>query len=167
MSDFFAAGLVSPAVALHYGGTALIPAGNGTDSRPVYLPGRPRVRAPVLALRRGQRPVHGCRRHGRGQASKVTLEPCGVSAKTVWIVDSLRTRSRHGYVPLINGSDTNFSHPFVMTYPGNGYPTDKPRPQLYVTNLTGSPGCYRHAVRAPSTPTSSSVPTSASSPVRR
>ena len=36
----------------------------------------------------------------------------------------------HGYVPLINGSDTNFSHPFVLHYPGNGLPTDKPRPQL-------------------------------------
>ena len=32
--------------------------------------------------------------------------------------------------PAINGSDTNFSHPFVLTYPQNGNPTDKPRPQL-------------------------------------
>ena len=42
-----------------------------------------------------------------------------------------------GYFPLINGSDTNFSHPFVLTYPNNGYPTDKPRPQIQVRNLTG------------------------------
>jgi len=41
------------------------------------------------------------------------------------------------YIPLINGSDTNFSQPFVLTYPVNGYPTDMPRPQLTVTNLTG------------------------------
>ncbi len=40
-------------------------------------------------------------------------------------------------VPLINGSNTNFSHPFVLTYPANANPTDKPRPQLTVTNLTG------------------------------
>ena len=40
-------------------------------------------------------------------------------------------------MPLINGSDTNFSHPFVLTYPTNGYPTDMPRPQLFVNNLTG------------------------------
>ncbi len=69
----------------------------------------------------------------------VTLQPCGVSAKTVWIVDtndSPATLNR-GYVPLINGSDTNFSHPFVLTYPGNGFPTDRPRPQLFVNNLTG------------------------------
>ncbi len=70
---------------------------------------------------------------------KVTLQPCGVSAKTVWIVDSADTVG-HGYVPLINGSDTNFSQPFVLTYPGSAYPTDMPRPELYVTNLTGFQG---------------------------
>ena len=43
----------------------------------------------------------------------------------------------HGYAPAINGSDTNFSHPFVLSYPGSSYPTDVPRPQLYVSNLTG------------------------------
>ena len=67
---------------------------------------------------------------------KVALEPCGVSSKTVWIVDSADSTFT-GYVPLINGSDTNFSQPYVLTYPGGAYPTDKPRPQLFVTNLTG------------------------------
>ena len=69
----------------------------------------------------------------------VTLQPCGVSAKTVWIEDDNDSPATaiNGYVPLINGSDTNFSHPFVLTYPGNGFPTDKPRPQLFVNNLTG------------------------------
>ena len=38
---------------------------------------------------------------------------------------------------MINGSNTNFSHPFVLTYPNNAYPTDKPRAQLQVRNLTG------------------------------
>ncbi len=42
-----------------------------------------------------------------------------------------------GYVPLINGSDTNFSHPFVLTYPSNGAaPWDRPRPHLITANLT-------------------------------
>ena len=72
----------------------------------------------------------------RSAGVKVALEPCGVSSKTVWIVDSADS-TFSGYVPLINGSDTNFSQPFVLTYPGNGYPTDIPRPQLFVTNLTG------------------------------
>ena len=71
----------------------------------------------------------------------VTLQPCGVSAKTVWVLDTLDQQFTsawaHGYIPLINGSDTNFSQPFVLTYPGSGFPTDKPRPQLFVSNLTG------------------------------
>ena len=40
-------------------------------------------------------------------------------------------------LPLINGSDTNFSQPFVLTYPQSGYPTDVPRPQLLVGKITG------------------------------
>ena len=71
----------------------------------------------------------------------VTLQPCGVSAKTVWVLDTLdqsfTTAWAHGYIPLINGSNTNFSQPFVLTYPNQSFPTDKPRPQLVVTNLTG------------------------------
>ena len=51
-------------------------------------------------------------------------------------------------MPLINGSDTNFSHPFVLTYPKNGYPTDKPRPQLIIQNLTG----FSHGRGTPSAP---------------
>jgi hypothetical protein len=39
--------------------------------------------------------------------------------------------------PLVNGSDTNFSSPYALTYPGSSYPTDTPRPSLYVTNLLG------------------------------
>ena len=70
----------------------------------------------------------------------MTLQPCGVSSRTVWVVDyldSIQTTILGGYVPLINGSDTNFSQPFVLTYPINGFPTDRPRPQLTVTNITG------------------------------
>jgi hypothetical protein len=66
----------------------------------------------------------------------VTLAPCGVTSKTVWIADALDNPFSN-YVPLINGSNTNFSHPYVLTYPNNGYPTDKPRPQIQVRNLTG------------------------------
>ena len=68
----------------------------------------------------------------------VTLQPCGVSAKTVWITDTVNAAGWGSkYVPVINGSDTNFSQPYVLDYPHNGFPTDKPRPQLYVDNLTG------------------------------
>ena len=66
--------------------------------------------------------------------------PSGSSTST-----TPRPPSTHGYVPLINGSDTNFSHPFVLTYPANGFPTDKPRPQLITNNLTG----FSHGTRHP------------------
>ena len=70
--------------------------------------------------------------------TKVALEPCGVTAKTIWIEDwSNAAGIRSNYVPLINGSNTNFSRPFVMTYPDNSYPTDKPRAQIVTENLTG------------------------------
>ena len=65
----------------------------------------------------------------------VALEPCGQSSKTVWVADSYDT-IRGNYVPLINGSDTNFSNPYVLNYPGNVYPTDKPRPQLTTQTLS-------------------------------
>ena len=90
----------------------------------------------------------------------VTLQPCGVSAKTVWIVDTNDSTAtlRRGYVPLINGSDTNFSHPFVLTYPGNGFPTDKPRPQLFVNNLTGFSQASRSANSRSGLPVSNEQP---------
>ncbi|HKB30044.1 MAG TPA: hypothetical protein VKD26_04335 [Streptosporangiaceae bacterium] len=95
------------------------------------------------------------------RGTPVSLQPCGATAKTVWIIDwqesnclsfghhhgyhpnTMPFNGRHhgsflpaGYLPLINGSDTNFSHPFVLSYPSNGAaPWDRPRPQLMTTNL--------------------------------
>ncbi len=74
------------------------------------------------------------------QEEGVTLQECGASAKTVWAVDLYDQPFESfilGYAPLINGSDTNFSQPYVLTYPSSGYPTDRPRPQLQVDTLSG------------------------------
>jgi hypothetical protein len=127
VADFFAAGLVSAAVDLHYGGGA---AGFPND----------------FAFENEYAPFGVDSGLCLGVAATafndegVTLQPCGVSSKTVWIVDTFDSPTTlfNGYVPLINGSDTNFSHPFVLTYPNDSFPTDKPRPQLVVTNITGS-----------------------------
>ena len=128
VADFFAAGLVSAAVNLHYGGGA---AGFPNDFafENEYAP---------FGVESGLcLGVAATAFNDEG----VTLQPCGVSSKTVWVLDTLdqqfTTAWAHGYIPLINGSDTNFSQPFVLTYPNNSVPTDKPRPQLVVTNLTG------------------------------
>jgi hypothetical protein len=133
-ADFYAAGLVSSAVALHYG---CIAGGNFPNC------GINGVDDPAIEVEYSPFGVDSglCVGLAATATAKegVTLQPCGVSAKTVWIIDTNDSPAtlRGGYVPLINGSDTNFSHPFVLTYPGNGFPTDKPRPQLFVNNLTG------------------------------
>jgi len=135
VADFLAAGLVSPTVALHYG---CIPTVNFPNCIHAVND---------LAFENEYAPFGVDSGLCMGVAATafndegVTLQPCGVSAKTVWILDTRDNKftdafSDH-YVPLINGSDTNFSHPFVLTYPNLSFPTDRPRPQLVVTNLTG------------------------------
>ena len=124
VNDFFKAGLVSSAVNLHYGGGA---AGFPNDEA-FEFEYAPYGAATGLCVGVGSTAVAG---------TKVSLQDCGVSAKTVWIVDTLDSPFTTD-VPLINGSDSNFSHPFVLTYPAGAYPTDKPRPQLFTTNLTGN-----------------------------
>jgi len=146
VSDFFAAGLVSAAVALHYGcapglfTSCFVAATKTTPASGVF---------PDLAAFEIEYAPFGvdsglC----MGVAATafndegVTLQPCGVSSKTVWIEDFLDTTHEATFptftdIPLINGSDTNFSHPFVLTYPNTSFPTDRPRPQIVVTNLTG------------------------------
>jgi hypothetical protein len=43
----------------------------------------------------------------------VTLQDCGVSSATFWVADLAHA---HGsYTPFLNGADTNFTHPLVLT----------------------------------------------------
>jgi hypothetical protein len=116
VNDFFKAGLVSAALNLHYSHDTAYEiqyAPNGAGSN--------------LCVGVGTTAATG---------TPVTLQPCGVSAKTVWVADS-RDTIRGFFVPLINGSDTNFSHPFVLNYPGNGaVPTGNPRPRLSTWTLS-------------------------------
>ena len=137
-AHFYAAGLVGAAVAQHYG---CIP---GVNFPNCY--GQTAVAVNNLAFEIEYAPggvdsglcmgVASTAVQGEG----VTLQPCGVSARTVWIEDVFGSPSTlsNGYIPLINGSDTDFSQPFVLTYPASGYPTDIPRPQLLVERITGS-----------------------------
>ena len=152
VADFYAAGLVDSETALHYGcipETGIPGVGNFPDC-PFNIAG---INFPsttpsnLLAVENEYAPFGVDSGLCMGLAAVavanegVTLQPCGVSARTVWILDTLDQSFTdawaHGYIPLINGSNTNFSEPFVLTYPANSVPTDKPRPQLFVTNLTG------------------------------
>ena len=120
VNDFLAAQLVTPALALHYGKNQAYEdeyAPYGVDSG--------------LCVGVASTAV---------QNEGVTLQPCGVSSKTVWIAawqDDVKALFDGAGVPLVNGSDTNFSHPFTLTYPASSSPTDQPRPQLKVDNITG------------------------------
>ena len=143
VSDFYDAGLVSSSLVLHYGG------GCATLSTATH-PCTSAVTVPNDFAFEIEYAPYGvlsglCTGVGTtaAQGTKVALEPCGVSSKTVWVVDQADASNGqvnpalNEYVPLINGSDTNFSHPFVLTYPASGYPTDTPRVQLVTDELTG------------------------------
>lgn len=144
VADFYQAGLVSAATALHYGCVA------GTPGFATCLYGRDGGSANLPAFEAEYDPFGAATGQCAGLAAtatageKVTLQPCGVSARTVWIIDVFDGSNADNPfgpgAPVINGSNGNFSHPFVLTYPGAGYPTDLPRPVLYVSNLTGHPG---------------------------
>ena len=47
----------------------------------------------------------------------VTLQKCGVTARTLWVGDLADSTSADGrfYTPWVNGADPNFSHPLVLT----------------------------------------------------
>jgi hypothetical protein len=155
VSDFAGVGLVSPALALHYGGLGHYPQTGGKCFVTGLAPVLGRCPFPDLDAFEMEYAPFGVNSGlcmgvaaTAFQGEGVTLQPCGVSAKTIWVIDN----PLHPFdninalpgVPLINGSDTNFSHPFVLTYPAGANPTDKPRPQLVVQNLTGftQPGSF-------------------------
>ncbi len=148
VADFLAAGLVSPAVALHFGGGACFAPETDAVADVTPSPGEtatcetPAPNDQAFELEYAPFGVDSGLCVGvfatATAGEKVTLQPCGVSSKTVWIQDNGGSATLStAFLPLINGSDTNFSHPFVLTYPKNGFPTDIPRPQFTVANLTG------------------------------
>lgn len=92
---FYAAGMVSAEVSMHYGG---LPA-----AQIQYAPDGVRTGLCVgLATVAYQ---------GEG----LTLQPCSVPAVTVWILDP--TGLPAGYFAIINASTTQFEHPFAMDLP--------------------------------------------------
>jgi hypothetical protein len=72
------------------------------------------------------------RRNVAGQ--NVTLQNCGVSARTMWVGDLSDAIAHNGrfYTPWVNASDPNFSHPLVLTVDAG---TFLPENQLKVERL--------------------------------
>jgi hypothetical protein len=144
VSGFFAAGLVSPQVMLHYGCTPGFVFSNGQGGTLTCAPNTAdevagEIEYAPYGVDSGLCIGVGTPRLAAVGSAPVSLQPCGEDSRTVWILDGVDICNSFafGEAPLINGSDTNFSHPSVLTYPGAGYPTDIPRPQLKVTNLNG------------------------------
>jgi hypothetical protein len=149
VSDFFAAGLVSAQVMLHYGckpgfvftvvngtgqgGTLTCPANDTFDEPAGEIQYAPFGVDSGLCIGVATKALPAVGR------APVSLQPCGTDSGTVWILDGVDVCQNFAFneAPLINGADTNFSLPSVLTYPSASVPTDKPRPQLKVTNLTG------------------------------
>ena len=131
VSRFAALGLVSSAVASHYGGTCsrVSPRTHRCVS---HFPNdwayqfeyAPDGVASGLCVGVAKTPADG---------TKVVLEPCG-STRTTWVVDA---NAQLGKVsaPLINGSDTNASDPEVLNYPGSATPFQRPTPKLTTWSL--------------------------------
>ena len=49
------------------------------------------------------------------------MQPCSIPGTTVWIID---TADSPAYFPIVNGSTTDFTHPFGTTFAGKADPAD-------------------------------------------
>ncbi len=70
------------------------------------------------------------------QDEGLSLQPCSTPDTTVWIIDTVDASSASAF-PIINGSDTDFIHPFAMTILGN--PAHQPFTPIIMQHLTGNP----------------------------
>ena len=122
VSDFFAAGLVSAAVNQHYGSENAV--------QIEYAPlGKPTALCSALAATAYQN-------------EGLTLQPCSTPGTTVWIVDRADSPGpATAPFPIVNGSTTDFTHPFAMIIHGN--PAHKRFPQIVVQRLRGNPDNVR------------------------
>jgi hypothetical protein len=115
--DFYQAGLISRATALHYGKDEAYeieyaPAGASTGL--------------CMGVRASK------------AYEEVRLEKCGMGAQTVWF-STAAPQPGHA-VTIMNGLDKGTSTPLVLTFPATGYPTDVPRPPLSLMPLAPGRG---------------------------
>src|SRR5271165_4280206 len=119
VSTFYAQGMVSAAVNAHYGSEPAV--------QIEYAPyGHPTGLCTAVAVT-------------AYQDESLSLQPCSTPGTTVWIIDvndSPATAPK--YFPIVNGSDTDFVHPFGMTILGN--PAHQLFTPIIMQHLTGNPG---------------------------
>jgi hypothetical protein len=117
VTTWYQAGMVSAAVAAHFG--------NEDAVQIEYAPyGHATGLCTALA-------------HPAYQNEGLSLQPCTTPGTTVWILDTNDSTGEAGF-PIVNGSDTDFVHPFGMTILGN--PADQLFTPIIMQHLTGNPG---------------------------
>ena len=110
VSRFFSDGLVSATVDSHYG-----------KLEAAQIEFAPYGKATGLCTGVSETPY---------QNEGLSLQPCKIPGNTVWIIDtSAAPRTAKGNFALINGSSTDFSQPFAMTY------AQQPPAQIVVQHL--------------------------------
>jgi hypothetical protein len=120
VSSFFAAGLVSAAVNAHYG-----------SEHAVQIEYAPHGKATGLCAALAATAY---------QNEGLSLQPCTVPGTTVFILDTADSpATAPAYVPLVNGSTTDFTHPFAMTFAGQADPAHRLFPQIKIDHLIGNP----------------------------
>ena len=119
VSEFYADGMVSAAVNEHYGSEPAV--------QIEYAPyGKPTGLCTAVATT-------------AYQDEGLSLQPCSTPGTTVWIIDIADSpATAPTYFPIVNGSDTDFVHPFAMTILGN--PADQLFTPIIMQHLTGNPG---------------------------
>ena len=121
VSTFYAQGMVSAAVNAHYGSEPAV--------QIEYAPyGHPTGLCTAVAVTAYQN-------------EPLSLQPCSAPGTTVWIIDvndSPATASQKpSHFPIVNGSDTDFVHPFAMTILGN--PAHHRYTPIILQHLIGNP----------------------------
>ena len=72
------------------------------------------------------------------QNEHLSLQPCSRPGVTVWILDFNDAAGAAPYFAIVNGSDTDFAHPFAMTILGN--PAQQLVTPIIMQHLIGNPG---------------------------
>jgi hypothetical protein len=119
VSEFYTDGMVSAAVNEHYGSEPAV--------QIEYAPyGQPTGLCTAVAAT-------------AYQDEGLSLQPCSTPGTTVWIIDTDDSpATAPTYFPIVNGSDTDFVHPFAMTILGN--PAHQLFTPILMQHLTGNPG---------------------------
>jgi hypothetical protein len=110
VSDFYEIGLMSAEMNLHWGSDEAYEID--------YAPG-----GDITGFCLGTSSSNG--------SGKVTLQPCGETAATLWVADTADQNGRA--VPLINGNDNNYAYPYSLQAGGAGT-------QLTSNELIAGPG---------------------------